>query len=272
LHGQEGKKLTKREPMLVRLKAFMRAVLPVRVLRTVPRRRELRACVSLLLEDTPNASLLDKIRIIVTLYIVSFSIESPHTQDEIISFIRTMLTLPAQSRGVVVEAGCFKGSSTAKFSMAAKLAGRTLVVFDSFEGIPENDEAHERNIFGEDATFKKGDYCGSIETVRRNVARYGEVNSCRFIKGWFDETLSDFREPIAAIYLDVDLASSTRTCISYLYPLLEKGGSLYSQDGHLPLVIDVFEDDDFWRGKVGCRKPDVQGLGGSRLIRVVKQR
>jgi hypothetical protein len=79
-----------------------------------------------------------------------------------------------------------------------------------------------------------------------------------------------FNEPVAAAYLDVDLAASTRTCLKYLYPLLEKGGSLYSQDGHLPLVISVFDDADFWLNEVGFEKPPIYGLGEKKLIKIVR--
>jgi O-methyltransferase len=50
--------------------------------------------------------------------------------------------------GVVVEPGCYKGSSTAKFSLIARKAGRDLVVFDSFQGIPDNAEPHEKDMYG----------------------------------------------------------------------------------------------------------------------------
>jgi len=79
-----------------------------------------------------------------------------------------------------------------------------------------------------------------------------------------------FSKSIVAIYLDVDLASSTRTCLKYLYPLLVPGGVLYSQDGHLPLVIDVFKDDEFWKKEVSYPKPHIEGLGKKKLIKIVK--
>jgi len=189
-----------------------------------------------------------------------------------LDMIRVILSLRPESNGVVVEAGCFKGGSTAKFSLAVDIVGRKLVVFDSFEGIPENDEPQDKDIFGWKAgVFKKGDYCGTLEEVISNVTRFGKIERCRFIKGWFDDTMPDFKEPISAIYIDVDLASSTRTCLKYLFPLLERGGILYSQDGHLPLVVDVFSDDDFWLKEVGCKKPLIQGLGRRRLIKIIKE-
>ncbi len=41
--------------------------------------------------------------------------------------------------------------------------------------------------------------------------------------------LPTFKEKVAAVYIDVDLASSTRTCLNHLYPLLERGGVCFSQ-------------------------------------------
>jgi len=201
---------------------------------------------------------------------ITRAIDCPHTESEILSYIRTILALEPSRPGCVVEAGCYKGGSTAKFSIAAKLARRELVVFDSFEGIPRHAEDHGKNIFGKPVTFAEGEYTGSLDEVTRNVGTYGEVGACRFIKGWFKDTLPGFQEAIAAIYLDVDLAESTRTCLKYLYPLLQPGGTLYSQDGHLPLVLKVFGDDAFWRDEVGCKRPHVHGWGTSKLLRVVK--
>ena len=74
---------------------------------------------------------------------------------------------------VSLEAGCFKGSSTAKFSLAARAAGRELVVFGSFEGIPPHEEAHSTNIFGKPVSFPTGSYCGQLDEVDSNVPRFG---------------------------------------------------------------------------------------------------
>ncbi|MCW5608422.1 MAG: class I SAM-dependent methyltransferase [Nitrosomonas sp.] len=260
--------------MFAKFKSFLKKVLPTPLyifLLALRNWKDLFPVISFLSDNIPNVSLRQKLRIVKQLYIINFNVESPHTQAEILNFIRTILTFSPEKKGVIVEAGCFKGSSTAKFSLAADIAGRTLVVFDSFEGIPENDEPHDKNIFGGDASFKKGDYCGALEEVKSNVARFGNIGCCRFIKGWFDDTMPDFKEPVIAVYLDVDLASSTRTCLKYLYPLLEKGGVIYSQDGHLPLVLDVFNDDKFWLNEVGFEKPLIHGIGKVKLISATKE-
>ncbi|MEJ2672957.1 MAG: TylF/MycF/NovP-related O-methyltransferase, partial [Deltaproteobacteria bacterium] len=175
-------------------------------------------------------------------------------------------------KGCIAEAGVFKGGSSAKFSLAAKYAKRELILFDSFQGLPENTELHEQSILGHSITgwFKGGAFCGGMEEVKHNIGKYGEITVCKFIKGWFDDTMPLFKEKIAAAYIDVDLASSTKTCLKYLYPLLIPGGVLYSQDGDFPLVIQVFDDDHFWENEVGCKKPCIEGLGTQKLIRITK--
>jgi O-methyltransferase len=256
------------------LRSILKRVLPAplyNILNALKNWKDPIVCISFLRNHSLNVSLQDKLRMVRQLYLISFHVDSPHTQEEIVTCIETILSLPANSHGVVVEAGCYKGSSTAKFSLAADMARKELVVFDSFQGIPKNVEPHQKNIFGGSENFEQGDYCGTLEEVRSNVSRFGKIQSCRFVPGWFDDTMPGFQEPISAIYLDVDLASSTRTCLIHLYPLLEAGGVLYSQDGHLPLVVDVFDDADFWRNEIGCQKPSILGLGKRRLIKIVKE-
>lgn len=217
-------------------------------------------------------SFIEKLRIVKQLYLISYHIDCPHNQAEIISFIQTILSLPGGQKGCIVETGCYKGGSTAKFSLAAKIVNRELVVFDSFEGLPEHNEPHTKNIFGDPVTFTKGEYCGTLNEVRTNVSQYGKIEVCRFIKGWFEKTLTHFNESIAALYLDVDLVSSVRTCLKYLYPLLEPGAVLYSHDGHLPLVIEVFNNDKFWENEVKCKKPNIEGLSEKKVIKIVKNK
>jgi O-methyltransferase len=232
--------------------------------------KDRKAVLAFIWNDRLKATFGQRVRLAANLYKISFNVQSPHTQEEILHFIEAILSLPREMPGVVVETGCFKGGSSSKFSLAAEIAGRELLVFDSFEGIPPNEEAHTKDIFGQNTGFGAGDYKGALEEVKGNVTKYGAVQRCRFIKGWFDDTLPLFKEPVAAVYVDVDLVSSTSTCLKYLYPLLQPGGTLCSQDGHLPLVLDLFNDAEFWRKEVGCEKPEILGFGKSKLIKIIK--
>lgn len=207
----------------------------------------------------------ERLRLLWRMYRVSRNVECAHNEVEILSFARAIVTMPPSVPGVIVEAGCFKGGSTAKFSLFARAVGREMVVFDSFAGIPDNSENHF-NIHGGTARFDKGDYCGQLEEVRENVRRYGDVSVCRFVKGYFEDSMPTFREPVAGAYLDVDLISSTKTCLKYLWPLLTPGGVIYSQDGHLHGVLDVFREGAFWNEELGCPPPDVVGAGRDKVV------
>ena len=47
------------------------------------------------------------------------------------------------------------------------------------------------------------------------------------------------------------------------------GGKIFSQDEHLPLVIDVFRDDVFWHEELDSPRR-VDGLGEFKLIMLTK--
>jgi O-methyltransferase len=197
------------------------------------------------------------------------SVESGHSQRQLLEVADAILRR-ANVSGAIVEAGCFKGASGAKLSLVAAETGRKLHLFDSFEGIPPNDEAHAKNIFGGDMTFKGGDYAGSLDEVKGAIGKFGRLDICTFHKGWFDATMPNFRETIAVAYIDVDLRSSTATCLQHLFPLLSRGGVLFSQDGQVPLVVDLLRDEGFWKGTVGCPKPRIDGVGERQLIAIHK--
>ncbi len=185
-----------------------------------------------------------------------------HTIQEMMEFYQA--SVDTNLDGCLVECGVYQGIGTAKFSLVAEEVNKKLYAFDSFEGIPENTEPHDKNIWGNPARFHKGDFCAGLEEATENLKRFGRPERVEFIKGWFDETLPKFKKPISVIYLDVDLAESTETCLKYLWPLLQKGGILLSQDGHLPLVIKVFEKFAKENNVI------VHGLGKQKLVKIIK--
>jgi O-methyltransferase len=214
----------------------------------------------------PYSKRRDLVKRVATIHV---KVACPHSQSEIKRIIAAILAVPATTSGMVVEAGCFKGGSTAKLSIATRLAGRRMVVFDSFEGLPPHSEKHDRTLTGERIDFVPGRYRGRLDEVRKNVHRYGEVECCEFVQGWFAETLPHFQAPIVVGFIDVDLAASTRTCLEHLYPRLVPGGTLFSHDGNLPLCMEVMRDERFWRD-VGEPRPIIAGLGTQKLVSITK--
>ncbi|WP_221406249.1 TylF/MycF family methyltransferase [Daejeonella lutea] len=183
-----------------------------------------------------------------------------------------MLGFNDTAGGCFVEAGAYKGGSSSKLSIIANKLNKKLFVFDSFEGLPKNDENHLKTINGSsiEGWFDETKFCGSLDEVKGNIEKYGEIQSCIFNKGWFEDTMPGFKERILAAYIDVDLASSTKTCLKYFYPLLVPGGVICSQDGDFPLVIDAIDDNEFWREELGIEKPKIEGLRKNKIIKIRK--
>jgi O-methyltransferase len=201
---------------------------------------------------------------------ISRTVTCAHDEDEVLAMMRSILDVPSSVDGVIVEAGCFKGGSSAKLSLAARATGRTLVVFDSFAGIPANDESHGPSGHGGAIAFEQGTYAGALDEVKANVARQGAIEHCEFVKGWFDDTLPSFNRSIVMVFMDVDLATSTRTCLKHLYPSLQPGCVLYTHDAEIARVREVFADDRFWRDEVGAERPDVDLRVSPAMMRVRK--
>jgi O-methyltransferase len=167
-----------------------------------------------------------------------------------------LLELPPGSPGDVVECGTWKGGSAANLSLVCKITGRKLKIFDSFEGLPEA-EAGDR----EAAAYKKGDYCGTLEEVKSNLRRYGAIECCEFIPGWFNKTLPHLDSPVALAFLDVDLEASLETCVRYLWPNLTDTGYIFIDE---VLGLDycaLFYSEKYWAKYFNRTPPGLVGAG-----------
>ena len=127
------------------------------------------------------------------LYWISLNVDAPHSQIEMLRVAEAILRFPTGVPGSVVEAGAFKGASTAKISLVAARVGRPMIIFDSFQGMPPNEEGPQLDFYGKVETFSAGTYSGSLAEVKNAVSRYGAIESCRFIAGWFDDTMPHFK-------------------------------------------------------------------------------
>lgn len=181
--------------------------------------------------------------------------------------VEEVLRVPGSVPGDVVECGCFNGASTASLSLACELSGRRLFVCDSFEGLPEPSEEEKVDVYASSDGFyvwEKGEFSseGSLEGVRRNVERYGRVDVCHFVKGFFNETLPRMpAESIVLIFEDADLASSVRDCLEHLWPKLQTGCCFYSDEPWSVHVVGLFYDKSWWEGRLGSPAPGFVGSG-----------
>ena len=235
--------------------------------------KDVRAALGFLLHGTKTPTTFgERCLLVRKFYYISYVVDCPHTEHELLTLARSILNMPASMPGVIVEAGAFHGGSTAKLSIVAKLAGRQLAVFDSFEGMPENHEVHGKSIFGREHRFPKGSHAVGIDEVRENVRRYGDIGRCEFHKGWFSETMPKFKKPVAIACINADLVQSTKDCIKNLWPLMENGGIIFSQDAHFPWIINLLRDESFWKNEIGVAKPRMEDLGVSKLVPMFVER
>jgi O-methyltransferase len=195
---------------------------------------------------------------------VTNAVRGYHTLTEMLTIARAILSR-ADRNPTVLEAGCGYGASTAKLSLAVRLASGSLIACDSFRGMPENEERHEL-LDGRMTEFRPGAFHGRFASVRRTVEAWGAIEVCRFEKGWFEDVLPRVEGPLDVVVLDVDLAQSTRTCLRELWPRLRGDGVLFSLDGQLRATHELLADRRFWRDEVGSEPPLIEGLGRSKLL------
>lgn len=175
-----------------------------------------------------------------------------------------VLRLPKELPGVVVECGAYKGSTSAVLSLACRRARRILHVFDSFSGLPQPDEADkEHHLVGQGVVhaYERGAWAATLKETTANIARYGEISSCQFHPGFFDQTLNNFNEPVALAFCDVDLRSSLESCVRFLWPLLLDGAFFFVHEAHHFEIAHLFYDREWWIRNLGCDAPGLVGAG-----------
>jgi len=124
----------------------------------------------------------------------------PNSVRELFPIIHQLYVLRSYGvEGEFLEAGCFKGYSSSMLSFACQQLGVTMHILDSFEGLPACSGSG----------YEAGQYAGDLAEVQENVARFGAIGCVQFRKGFFANTLRDWRAPeLMCLWMDVDLESS----------------------------------------------------------------
>ena len=185
-------------------------------------------------------------------------------------YVTDILEVPSAVQGDVIEFGCYKGASTAALSIACQLTGRRLVVADSFEGLPapqETDEFHRRALRTNGGqVYRGGQFEGSLDDVKQNVARFGEPSVCTYVPGYYQDSLpklaaTDPDSKYSFCFLDVDLFQSTVECLLYVWPRLQPDAKLYTDDGDDMDISAIFFEREWWQTTFGENPPGLFGAG-----------
>ena len=243
-----------------------RRVESLRFLLTRDRREVLRF---LRRDDLVGLGATERLGMIRSFLRVTHGVRGYHTLAEMLEVAAEILARRGRTGPTVVECGVAKGSSTAKLSLATRRAGGRLIAFDSFQGIPENDETH-RHLDGRRIVFRKGAFRGTLAGVSRTLEELGAPEVVELRKGLFEESLRSLEAPVDVAFVDVDLLASVRTCLAALWPRMSPDGVLFSHDGHLEAACRLIGSEGFWREEIGTEPPRVEGLGARRLLRLTR--
>jgi O-methyltransferase len=167
-----------------------------------------------------------------------------------------LLKIPPTVEGVVVECGCYLGGSTANLSLVCEIVGRELIVYDSFEGLPAPDPSDK---YGN--PFTEGVLDADLEQVKGNVRRYGAIDSCTFVKGFFADTLPHHEQPVVLCFLDVDLQGSLHDCVINLWPHLTEKGYVFIDEYVFSDYCALFYSERYWRENFDATPPGLLGAG-----------
>lgn len=159
--------------------------------------------------------------------------------------------------GAFVECGVWKGGSALLMALTLMSIGapaREIVLFDTFEGMPEPGEEDRIAWSGESVRgrWERNDFAHwavGEQQVARLLADSGyPMEKVRLVRGKVEETLPEAASPygpegIALLRLDTDWYESTRAELEHLFPRLAAGGILIVDDyGHFTGARKAVDD------------------------------
>jgi O-methyltransferase len=229
------------------LKLYYVLTVPVSILFILSSRR---------IHPSYGMSLLRKLALGWRMFLNTVRIPSGSSYKTHLAMALKILETPPDEPGDVIECGTWKGAAAANLSLVCRLVGRRLKVYDSFEGLPEPRPGDREGVH-----YKKGDYCGTLEEVRANIARYGAGESCDLVIGWFHETLPRLSSPVLLAFIDVDLEDSLDTCVRAIWPHLTLRGYIFIDEFVGLDYCALFYSERYWRTHFKRDPPGLVGAG-----------
>lgn len=135
--------------------------------------------------------------------------------------------LAAQVSGDVTEFGCYVGTTSVHLAERLKDTGRTLWLYDSFEGLPSK-TSEDSSPAGEQ--FVTGELLATKKQLITNL-KQARVPMPKITKGWFSD-LTDSQVPpqVAFAFLDGDYYHSVKDPLKLIWPRLSPGSIVVVDD------------------------------------------
>ncbi|MBN2348943.1 MAG: class I SAM-dependent methyltransferase [Bacteroidales bacterium] len=183
---------------------------------------------------------------------------------EHIEMAKTLLAISPSVKGDVIECGCYRGGSTVNLSLICSMVNRKLIVCDSFQGLPEpeaNDAAHHNILSDHVDQYYEGRFSASLEEVKNNITKYGSIDLCEFVVGYFEDTLPKLNRQTVMAFLDVDLVQSLKPCILGIWPNLQQGCKVFVHEAQSLTLAALFFDTEWWKKNLHTQPPGFVGAG-----------
>lgn len=138
------------------------------------------------------------------------------------SSLRDCVEMSNRLPGNLAEVGVYKGGSAEIINNSMK-SGKSLFLFDTFEGLPYEKSEH-------DNFFNKGDFRGSsFDEIKKQFESFKNIH---VFKGVFPEQNHEEinEETFSLVHLDVDMYKCTMDCLSFFYKRMTIGGIIVLDD------------------------------------------
>lgn len=195
-----------------------------------------------------------KLHVLKRFLAIDWNVGHAHKPSEIAEVCRELAERPARPGECLVEAGCWQGGSSAKFSVVCRLLGYRLRVYDSFQGVEPMTEDEKKDSYD-----FSGEYAAPEDLVRRHIEEFGEPGVCSLHAGWFADTLAvtPIPDPVRVAYIDCDVAKGTHEALEGIVPALSDDGVVFSQDFHIRPVRQLLENSATW-ASLGRGIPEIK--------------
>lgn len=159
--------------------------------------------------------------------------------------------------GPFVEFGCYQAGMSCKLSLVAELLNKKYIIFDSFRGLPSTAryDTYDKNwwFLGD---FREGDFSCHLEKVRRNIEKYGSINSCEFVPGLIEYTLPFYDLRPITFFIDVDILPTAKFIIKQLWNSVE-GDRIFTHESCIKEYMEGLLDRSWWESEMGESIPEV---------------